>query len=197
MLSHAAVLGLGSGLFGYALARFVRGIGPFLDAVSTAPPGELPAAPPDVWLLAVASAFGTLAFVPLVLVLLWAHRCATAAAALGVPVTHDPIWAVVGWFIPVLSWWFPYQSIRDCLPPEHPARPTVGWWWAAYLTLGTASIACFLAALLSTVALAVVSAGYLAVAVATAVLGLKVVRAIDEAHREALADREQAGKVLS
>lgn len=64
-----------------------------------------------------------------VLLLVWIYRAAVAAAALGIPARRSPGWAVGGWFIPVVNFWFPCQSLRDLLPPDHPTRTRILWLW--------------------------------------------------------------------
>ncbi len=174
--------------YGYALARFFRDLGPYVDAVSAAEPGEVPPLPGSFGLVAAMSLVSLLAWIPLALELMWAHRCATAAAALGIPAKREPLWAVLSWFIPVINWWFPYESIRDCLPPGHPERRTVGRWWAGYLVGSSGVFVGVGAALIGTATLAVVGVLYAGVAVVTALAGIRMVGAIDAAHRERLAE---------
>jgi len=173
---------------GYVMARVIGDFGPYLDTAAATPPDQVPPLPDSFVLLGALSLLGMVGWIPLVLELMWAYRCATAAAALGIPARRDPVWAMVSWFIPVISWWFPYESIRDCLPPGHPERRTVGRWWAGYVVGTTGVFAGVAAALVSTVALAAVAVVYAAVAVVTALLGLRVARAIDAAHRERMAE---------
>ncbi len=72
-------------------------------------------------------------FAALVVTLVWVHAAATTAARLGIPATRSPGWAVGGFLVPVLNLWWPYQSVRDLFPLEHPARRVVARWWAQYL----------------------------------------------------------------
>jgi hypothetical protein len=48
-------------------------------------------------------------------------------------------WAFGGWIVPIVSFWFPYQYVRDVRASLHPAewRPSglVGWWWTAFLAM--------------------------------------------------------------
>jgi hypothetical protein len=68
-----------------------------------------------------------------VVFLVWFHRTVANAQALGLPARRSPAWAIAGFLLPVVNWWFPYQSMRDAFPPGHPARRHVGAWWAAWL----------------------------------------------------------------
>lgn len=70
------------------------------------------------------------------LFLVWQHRAAIAARSLGFPAAHTPALGVGVWFIPVANLWMPYQALRDCLPPGHPARHHALRAWLAYVALG-------------------------------------------------------------
>lgn len=117
-----------------------------------------------------------------ILFLAWQHRAASAARWLGLPARHSPGWGVGFWFIPVANLWCPYQALRDCLPPGHPARRQALVCWL--LLIG---------ALLSGDAGVVVPAfsrvagyGVLAVSVvlwlAVVVLGRRLVAVVGRAH---------------
>jgi len=97
------------------------------------------------------------------------------------------VWAIVGWIMPVVNFWFPYQAIRDCLPPHNPERRTVKLWWA-----------CFVLGLFIWIPAIVVSAfGSLAIAFALVLpglvvatmevsLALRVVDAVEADHADAI-----------
>ena len=63
----------------------------------------------------------------------WQFRAATTAVRLGLPARLVPGLGVGGWFIPIVSLWFPYWALRDCLPPAHPGRAGVGRLWACFV----------------------------------------------------------------
>ena len=46
-------------------------------------------------------------------------------------------WAWGGWICPIVSFWFPFQVVRDVHRATSPLRPsaTVGWWWALFLLM--------------------------------------------------------------
>lgn len=52
------------------------------------------------------------------------------------------VWCWLGWIVPIVSLWFPFQVVRDvhrASTPEHRPPPALGLWWAlwlASLTLG-------------------------------------------------------------
>lgn len=72
----------------------------------------------------------------LIVLLIWIYRAATAAAQLGIPARRGPGWAVGSWFIPVLNLWWPYQSLQDLLPDDHPMRRRLLLLWLAWVIGG-------------------------------------------------------------
>jgi hypothetical protein len=138
---------------------------------------------------------GLLTVAAVVIGCIWQHRAASAARAFGLPTTHSPAWGVGSWFVPIVNFWMPYQAIRDCLPPEDPARPLVLRWWLAlvgtWVMSGAAGAAAFFSsgtALVFTVPAAVLCLGVIATAP-------HVVTAIANAHRTALERSGQATAV--
>jgi uncharacterized membrane protein YgcG len=130
---------------------------------------------------------GLVAGAGLVVTLMWQHRAASAARALGFPATCSPAWGVGSWFVPVVNYWFPYQALRDCLPPDDPHRGLVLQWWLAFVVGGTLGFAAFIGAFFSAgvaVGLSIPAAVLYVAVLATAP---RVVVAITEAHRVALA----------
>ena len=65
--------------------------------------------------------------------LIWQYRAAETARMLSLPARRSPTLGVVSWFIPVVNFWFPYQSIRDCLPLGDPGRSAVARMWAFFI----------------------------------------------------------------
>jgi hypothetical protein len=115
-----------------------------------------------------------------VIFVIWFYKAATLAVRAGLPARHSPAWAVVGWIIPVISLWFPYQSAVDLFPPGHSGRRKVNRWWALYvsmnISLGVVAVASF-ASSRAALAIAVLAAG-LGLAAASAAVAL-----IDEVDR--------------
>jgi hypothetical protein len=70
-----------------------------------------------------------------VALLIWQFRAAKTAQLLYLPAQHSPGLGVGSWFIPVVNLWFPYQAIRDSLPPEDSGRSAVSRMWS-YFILG-------------------------------------------------------------
>ncbi|HEY3259409.1 MAG TPA: DUF4328 domain-containing protein, partial [Pseudonocardiaceae bacterium] len=186
MLLWAPVQLLNLALLGLAAGRFLPDLTAYLDEVARAPAGELVPFPARSFLMVMlASLSGLLALIPLAMLIIWAHRCATTAAALRFPAQREPVWAVIGWIVPVVNFWFPYQSMRDCLPPDHPARPDVLRWWLCYLAIAVGGAVLIPLGALEPGLFAVALVALAAVAAVLVLLGFRVARAIDRAHRAA------------
>jgi hypothetical protein len=186
---------------GYSMIAFATGVVDWIDAphvdqffhqlrlafdnAQNGNPVDIPASP---GLTGWTDAFGLASIVLQILFLIWQYRAARLARQLGYPARHAPGWGVAFWFIPVVQFWMPYQAIRDCLPPGHPTRKTVLQVWV--LLLVTSAALPWLA----------IGSGYdrplgvavlVCLAVGEAVMGYRayrVVTAIGEAHRRAVAD---------
>ena len=68
-----------------------------------------------------------------VLFLIWQYRAAQTARTLSLPARRSPTLGIISWFIPVVNFWFPYQSVRDCLPPGDPGRSVVARMWTFFI----------------------------------------------------------------
>jgi Domain of unknown function (DUF4328)/Protein of unknown function (DUF2510) len=84
-----------------------------------------PVANPPMW----SEIFVPIAIAAEVLFLVWQYRAATTARRFGYRARRSPGWGVASYFIPVVQLWFPYQALRDCLPP-HDDRGVVARVWA-------------------------------------------------------------------
>jgi Domain of unknown function (DUF4328)/Protein of unknown function (DUF2510) len=120
-------------------------------------------------------------------VIVWAYRAASVASKLNYPARHSTTWAILGWIVPVINFWFPYQSVRDCLAPGNSERRTVKRWWALYL------IGSFAWVVVIVVAVAAGTAVALALALPCIVISglelqaaLRVVDAVGADHAEAI-----------
>jgi hypothetical protein len=122
--------------------------------------------------------------------LVWQYRAAQVARALRYPAYHSPGWGVGCWFVPVVNLWMPYQALRDCLPPGHPARRYVLYTWTAYLSAAVLAPAMVVAL----VGAPDLGAALVLIAIAAQlVLGLnayRTARAIAADHRDALLARD-------
>lgn len=128
--------------------------------------------------------FSPLGLLAQVLLVLWLHRAVSNGAALGLRGPRDPTLAAISWFIPIVSLWWPYESLRECVPPSAAAtRKRILRWWLFYLLgpfiwiLG-APIAAFSLTAFAGVVLLV---GTVAAVLARETAG--VVRDVLEAHR--------------
>lgn len=75
--------------------------------------------------------------------MIWLHRAAGFARRAGIPSRRDPVWAIVGFLVPVVNLWFPYQVARDAFEPTDARRRLTARWWTWYLVstlLGSAVV---------------------------------------------------------
>lgn len=60
---------------------------------------------------------------------IWLYRSATLAKRAGIAARREPCWAVLGFLVPVVNLWFPYQVAAGCFPADEPLRRTAARWW--------------------------------------------------------------------
>jgi len=78
-------------------------------------------------------------FVAMIVFVVWFYRARINADGHGWPQRRSPSTAVLGWFVPVVNFYFPYQIMADIwragLPDEERENPATlpGIWWASLL----------------------------------------------------------------
>jgi hypothetical protein len=128
------------------------------------------------WLLSLAA---------IVISLVWQHRAASAGRSLGLPARLSPAWGVGSHFVPVVSLWFPYQALVDCLPPGDAHRGLILRYWLSTVGAEFLVPAAFIAAFFSSGVSLVLSVPAALLSVATLALAPGLVSAIAAAHRAA------------
>jgi hypothetical protein len=76
---------------------------------------------------------------------LWLHKCRKNAELLAPDFRHerDSVWVWLGWWVPIVSFWFPFQVVRDVRRASTrdfgATNGRLGVWWACWLafTLGS------------------------------------------------------------
>ncbi|MFD6447630.1 DUF4328 domain-containing protein [Promicromonospora sp. NPDC060204] len=67
---------------------------------------------------------------------IWLYQSRSTAVAANPTFIHKrgPVWAWLGWWVPVVSFWFPFQVVRDVRRATSP-RPVseIGAWWGTWL----------------------------------------------------------------
>lgn len=159
--------------------RFFRAFGGFAAMVESSPQGEVPGFPLEfVQLFHIQlgiQAVNVFSLACTVVLAIWFHRAATAAASLGIPARHSPGWATGSWFIPVLNLWWPCEAACDFFPPEHAMRRRVVGLWVTGLVAGVVTSAGFMAVMFGAI-LAIPELAEITVArVPTAVMALSIV----------------------
>lgn len=66
---------------------------------------------------------------------LQAARKNAEAISPSAPQARGPVWVWLGWWVPIVSFWFPYQVVRDVrdASARSTARIGLGLWWTTWL----------------------------------------------------------------
>jgi hypothetical protein len=121
-----------------------------------------------------------------VLFMIWLYRAAVVARRAGLPARREAMWAWLGFFVPVVNFWFPYQVAADAVPVGDPARRRVGWWWTCWIVQGFVVFPIAVASYFARPVAVLLALGLSAVPVVAAVQGCAVITATVEAHRRIL-----------
>ena len=93
----------------------------------------------------------TLVFVPLVVLTyvvacLWLQYSRSVTEVVEPAQRHQrsPLWLWLGWWVPIVSFWFPFQVVRDVRDGSRPRRAPIGlalWWtsWVVWLVANRAA----------------------------------------------------------
>lgn len=119
-----------------------------------------------------------------VLFLFWFYRSCTLAREAGLPARRSTGLALASWIIPVINWWWPYQSTVDTLPRHHPGQPQVLRWWLLWIGASSASLLVAVAAFFSVGAMWIVAAAGVGLSLAAAFAARDVIALVVSAHGE-------------
>jgi hypothetical protein len=121
-----------------------------------------------------------------VALLMWQYRAARTARLLWLPARHSAGLGVGSWFIPVVNFWFPYQALRDCLPPGHPGRTAVGRLWTCFISALVLTLVTEVLAWVGSPVGFAFAGATLGAGVGFAFFGVRSVRSIAASHRDLL-----------
>jgi hypothetical protein len=116
----------------------------------------------------------------------WQFQAAKTARLLSLPAKRSPGLGVGSWFIPIVSFWFPYQAIRDCLPPGDPGRSVVARLWAFWVSTTVVVIVADILAIVGSPSGFIIAAVALAFAAGFALHCGKAIELIADSHRRLL-----------
>lgn len=72
--------------------------------------------------------------------LVWQYRAAVRILAMNPTATRrSPVWHVISWMIPVISWWFPFQNVKDLVVASRANLTSgiLGTWWGLWIASTT------------------------------------------------------------
>jgi len=130
--------------------------------------------------------FGLIALGAEIGLMIWMFKSASLARNLHMPMTLDNYWAILGWLIPIVNFWFPYRMVTGMVPLGHPVRTKALHWWVVYIVgaVGFGVLGIVLAFLPSVARLVVLP--LLLVSWYEATQGTAMVDGILEVHRSAV-----------
>jgi hypothetical protein len=71
---------------------------------------------------------------------LWQSRALAEVLTPGSYHARGRVWVWLGWIVPVVAYWFPYQVVRDVRAATvRDRRPGLGWWWTGWLVFTVAT----------------------------------------------------------
>lgn len=117
-----------------------------------------------------------------VVFIVWFAKAATNAERLALPHARSPIWAILGFFVPIVNFWFPYQVARDLIPPGDPRRRIAAWWWGCYLGQVTVSIVCAVISFWDVPMAVLVAVFGCALPILTALKARELITAVSDSH---------------
>jgi hypothetical protein len=138
----------------------------------------------------------------LVLRMVWMYRATAAARALGLVTRREPGLACAGWLIPIVNFWWPYQSMLDLFPPDRRPRARILRWWLVFLLGSLATTTALVVTMViagwtdgSAVPSVVAGAIALGVYALWASLEAALVAQVGELHRDLLRSRLRSDRV--
>jgi hypothetical protein len=102
-----------------------------LDAASRGEPAvfEMPVQSGDVTTASLLGQLASLVVLAVAVVfMVWLYQSMTVARGLGLPARLPPVWAFLGFIIPVVSFWFPYWCAAGLFPAGPRRRVALSWW---------------------------------------------------------------------
>lgn len=172
----------------WAYARYVSEL--FTLASSGQRSVQVPEPPDTVFYLSMAINLVDVGLlVVAVFFLIWFYKAALVAQRAGLPARRSPVWAVVGFIIPIVSFWFPYQSAVDMFPVGHPGRALVKRWWALWIGMAVVALFMYVAAFFSIVGALVLALVGGALGILAAMAARAMIAEIGRVHADLIQPR--------
>jgi hypothetical protein len=139
----------------FAVGRIASVIRKQIDAINASPDGTAPPIHFDHTLnvlFAFLNLTGLGLLVVAILFMIWFHRAADVARKAGRPARREPVWAVLGFIVPIVNWWFPYQVAAGLVSAQDATRKVIARWWTFWILTSVVVIPVYLVAAFSTAA---------------------------------------------
>jgi len=127
-----------------------------------------------------------------VLFLVWFYKAVQFSEHLGLRQRRSSGWAIAGWIVPIVNFWFPYQATKDMIPPDN--AETLGLvksWWGLWIAMSLSGVLILIGSFINPAAgygMAVVAA---ALTIGATMRAQQVVSAVDDAQQRYLAQLNQ------
>ena len=157
-------------------------LGGFVTSIDSLLSGD-DSSPPSSWW--VGQLGGLVGIAVSVLRIVWLYRSATVSRDLGRPARREPMHAAIGWLIPIINYWWPYQGVTDLFAPSERPAQRIAWWWALSILSQTSVLLGLLVPFVPVGLAVLLVAIVIGMAVASAALEIGLVR-------DALADHEKS-----
>lgn len=130
--------------------------------------------------------FGLLLLAAQILFVVWLYKAAEVGERAGIPARRSPGWAIAGFVVPIVNFWFPYQSAADLFPAGHPDRRLAGRWWTWYLVQSGLALPLMITTFFSAVAAVVLAVVFGVAPVLAGLAARRLITGANAAHAQLL-----------
>lgn len=118
-----------------------------------------------------------------ILFLVWFYNAVKISYTVGVLARLSPVWAILGFIIPIINFWFPYQSASDIFPKEYTSqRSLITRWWLCWIFASLLTVPTVIFSFLSDQIVAAIIFSTISVILyaAAAIFGRQMIREVSE-----------------
>jgi Domain of unknown function (DUF4328) len=122
-----------------------------------------------------------------VLFVIWFYKAVQFSEHVGLHQRRSTGWAIAGWIVPIVNFWFPYQATKDMVPPGNERIiELIRSWWGLWIAMSLSGVLVLIGSYIDAAAgygMAVVAA---ALTIGATLRAQQVVAAVDDAQRRYL-----------